>query len=64
MVSTRATKLFGGVPYYLVEREVSKTAAKMEAKRLRKAGYLARVTWVPGSGLSVVGKYAVWSRKK
>lgn len=72
MVSTRGTKKFGGEVYYLAEREVSRTAAIMEAKRLRKAGYLARITVTSGKtlnatgklALKVIGKYAVWSRKK
>jgi len=63
MVSKRATKKFGGLVYYLAEREMSQTAATMEAKRLRKDGYLARVVQLPGRGLSVAGKFAVYFRK-
>ena len=64
MVSKRATRRFNKQVYYLVEREASKTAAQAEAKRLRTAGYRARITVESGKGLAVIGKYAVWSRKK
>jgi len=72
MVSLRGTKKFSGVVYYLTERETSKTAAKMEAKRLRKAGYWARITLASSKGLNATGRmalkaigdYSVWARKK
>jgi len=64
MVSKRGTRRFGGEVFYLVERELTKTAAKMEARRLRKAGNLARITQESTRGLRVVGRFAVFARKK
>lgn len=64
MVTKRGTKRFGGEVFYLVERELTKTAAQVEAKRIRKTGMKARITRQSGKGLSVVGKFAVWARKR
>ena len=61
----RGTKKFKGLVFYLVESEMTKTAAKAEAKRQRKNGYLARITKQPASVRAVKSlKYAVWTRKK
>lgn len=61
----RGTKKFGGVPFYLIESELTKTAAQMEAKRQRKAGYKARVVQRPASVRAVKGHaFAVYARKR
>ena len=62
--SNRGTRRFDGKVFYLVERELTKTAAKTEARRYRKAGSFARITQEPSTGLKKLGRYAVWARKK
>jgi len=59
----RGTKKIDGATFYLVEREVTKTAAKMEAAKLRRLGKRSRVTRQRSSGLGLMGKYSVWSTK-
>lgn len=62
---TRGTRKFDGLTYYLVERELTKTAAQMEAKRLRKGGKLARITQLRGTKIvKALGRFAVWARNK
>ena len=64
-MATKGTRKFNGITYYLVEREVTKTAAKLEASRLRKSGQLARITQHPVRvQTALIGRYSVWSRKK
>ncbi len=62
--SPRGTRRFNGKVYYIAERELTKTEARMEAKRIRKAGGLARVVKQTVPGSAQLGKYSVWDRKK
>ncbi len=64
MATKRGTKKFGGETYYLVERELTRTAARMEASRLRKRGKYARITRQSGKELAVVGRFVVWARNR
>lgn len=63
--SLRGTRKIDGQTFYLAERELTKTAAKAEATRFRKAGSSARILKMPARGnLKSLGQYTVWTRKR
>lgn len=64
-MAVRGTKKFDGKIYNLVESELTKTAANIEAGKLRDQGYNARVLYRKASLRAVKGhEWTVWARKK